>query len=152
MPEDNSPPKGKKMLAALAASLVTGLAIVLQVDDWGRDLTQNTAATADDAPEGLRPLETSLSTPECVTLIKGAATGLPRWECVAEEGPTLSFVRTSGLFRFKDDITVRVEDAGDKRQIHATSASRLGHADFGQNPRNLRLLLRAIEAAERGKE
>lgn len=152
MPEDASPPKRKKMIATLLLLLLVvlpALVIVAQVDDWSRDLTQNTAATADDAPEGLRPLKTPLSTPRCLELIKAAAASLPRWELASEDSLKLHFVRTTGLLRFKDDIAVRVEDTGEQRLIHATSASRLGKADFGQNPRNLRALLRAIEAAEK---
>lgn len=154
MPDEDPAPRRKKLLLVLLVLLVLvpALAVVLQVDDWSRDLTQNTAATGSNAPEGLRPLESSLSAADCVELIKAAAAGLPRWELATENGPTLNFVRSSGLFGFKDDIGVRVEDAGEKRRIHATSASRLGKADFGQNPRNLRLLLSAIEAAEKARK
>jgi uncharacterized protein (DUF1499 family) len=48
------------------------------------------------------------------------------------------------LFRFKDDITVRVINRGSERVLAAKSRSRVGKGDLGQNPRNLKQLLEAV--------
>jgi uncharacterized protein (DUF1499 family) len=54
------------------------------------------------------------------------------------------FVRTSRIFRSEDDITVLVEDEQSHRGVSATSRSRFGNGDLGQNPRNLRALMGAL--------
>ena len=56
------------------------------------------------------------------------------------------FVRTSRLFRFKDDITMRIEDQGRERVVTGESRSRVGKGDLGQNPRNLRRLMTELRA------
>jgi uncharacterized protein (DUF1499 family) len=125
------------------------LVVVLQVEDWGRDLTTNVAETAPDAAEPmLRPLTVSLTADEAATLVLAVAAELPRWRFVSEEVDNgtrrLRFVRTSRLFRFRDDVTVWIEDLGGQCIVRARSASRVGNADLGQNPRNLRALMRAL--------
>jgi len=135
------------LLAVLAG--VGLLVVALQVDDWGRDLTTNVAETAPDAAEPLlRPMTVSLTADEVAELVLGAAAALPRWRFVSEEVDNgtrrLRFVRTSRLFRFRDDITVWIDDVGAQRIVRARSASRVGNADLGQNPRNLRALMRAL--------
>ena len=71
-----------------------------------------------------------------------------RWTLAAEEtegtATVLRFVRTSRLFRFKDDVTVRIDEQADGCLITAVSRSRLGKGDLGQNRRNLRVLLNAV--------
>ncbi len=54
-------------------------------------------------------------------------------------------VRTTPLFRFRDDVTVRVHADGDGTRAEVTSASRIGKGDLGQNPRNIKELLRAVD-------
>ena len=58
---------------------------------------------------------------------------------------TLLFTRTSALFKFVDDVRVRVEDKGDHRIVNVGSESRGGKGDLGQNPRNIRALLAAMK-------
>jgi uncharacterized protein (DUF1499 family) len=144
----------KKLMTALAIVAVVLLAIVailaLQVDDWGRDLTTNHAETSLDAEDqALRPLASDRSVGETCTTIESAAKTLPRWELVgrSDEGgvATLDFVRTTRLFRFKDDIKLRVEPAAGGALIHGQSESRVGQGDLGQNPRNLKEILGATQ-------
>ena len=83
-----------------------------------------------------------------------AASGLARWQLVEQNESggiiQLHFVRATPLWRFKDDIRVRIAPAaGGGSLLTAESRSRVGKGDLGQNPRNLRELLGAIRAAER---
>ncbi|MDH4045445.1 MAG: DUF1499 domain-containing protein [Gemmatimonadota bacterium] len=120
--------------------------------DWRRDLTTNVAETSPDAVDSLlRPLPVSAPLEEATALVIGAVQNLPRWALVSrtdgQDGVRLAFTRTTRLFRFVDDVTVWIDDRGDDRLIRARSASRVGSADLGQNPRNLRELFTAVRAS-----
>lgn len=135
----------------LAAVLVVAVGLILatHVEDWGRDLTTNHAATSDDAAdERLRTILAAGPPGFVADLVVQAASSLPRWELVerVEEagGMRLHFVRTTGLIGYKDDIQVQIDPAGAGSRISAESRSRVGKGDLGQNPRNLRELLDAI--------
>lgn len=140
---------------ALAAALVAVASLVVvgaQVTDWKRDFTTNVAETRPDAADSLlRPLRTPASLEAAATAVIEAAAGLPRWSHVRRTDQPgqveLAFTRTTRLFRFVDDVTVWIDDRGDYRLVRARSASRVGKADLGQNPRNLRELFRAMRAA-----
>lgn len=70
---------------------------------------------------------------------------LPHWTLEASEAGEVRAVRTTRLLRFKDDVAARVYPETDGSRVELTSASRLGKGDLGQNPRNLKELLRALE-------
>lgn len=149
--------KGRRhrMTAGIVVALVVVLgvggiaAVVLQVDDWRRDLTTNVAETSRDASDPLmRPIRTDRLVGSTARAVRRAAGGLRGWRFVGdsdvEDGIELRFVRVTKWFRFTDDIRVAVEDRGVDRLIHVHSASRIGGADLGQNPRNIRELTRAL--------
>lgn len=77
--------------------------------------------------------------------VRRAAEALPRWSLEAPEGSEVRAVRTTRLFRFRDDVTARVRPDPDGARLELTSTSRLGRDDLGQNPRNLEELLRAVD-------
>ena len=83
-----------------------------------------------------------------------AAGKLPRWELVerreTDGGVKLHFIRTTRLWKFKDDIRVNIAPAQPigGSLLTAESRSRVGKGDLGQNPRNLRELLEAVRRAE----
>ena len=83
---------------------------------------------------------------EFLAAARRAADRLPRWTVrdAGEEG--LNLVHSTRIFRFKDDVTVRTfrEDVTTRSVFESTS--RIGKGDFGQNPRNLRELLDALDA------
>jgi len=70
---------------------------------------------------------------------------LPRWRLEASEGSEVRAVRTTRLLRFKDDVAARVSPAPDGARLELQSASRVGKGDLGQNPRNLKELLEAVD-------
>lgn len=72
---------------------------------------------------------------------------LPRWRVKSRGADSLKAVRTTRIFRLEDDVYVRVEPAeSGGAHLTLTSASRVGRNDLGQNPRNLKELLAALEA------
>lgn len=142
-------PRRRRRLIAIAVAGAAALAGSTLVLDWKRDFTTNVAETSPDGPdERLRPLVLPLPRDAAETVVMAAAASLPRWSYVdrAEEDRVvrLAFTRTTRVFRFVDDVTVRIETRGDSSVIHTRSASRVGNADLGQNPRNIAELFRAI--------
>lgn len=149
------------------ATIVLGIAVLVvialvgvlvgTIDDWSRDLNQNYAETSADSkdPE-LRPIESAVAPNELASATERAVKSLPRWEEAgrATEGEVveLHLVRTTPLMRFKDDIHARIEPAATGSRLTATSKSRVGKGDLGQNPRNLKELLGAVKAELAGNQ
>jgi uncharacterized protein (DUF1499 family) len=134
------------VLAALIGALI-------QVENWSRDFTTNSAATDESSPDPRqRPIESARPPAELAEVVVAAATKLPRWNLNeridSDNQVELHFIRSTALWRFKDDIRVRLEptDTGGSR-LTAESRSRVGKGDLGQNPRNLRELLEAVRQA-----
>lgn len=74
---------------------------------------------------------------------------LPRWTFVgAGQGPGGAEVRAvhrTLVFKFSDDVTVRVRAEGGRTKVSVRSKSRVGKWDFGQNARNVRELLAELD-------
>ncbi len=77
--------------------------------------------------------------------VRRAVGELPRWRLGDSAENEVQAVRTTRLFRFRDDVTARVTPAPDGARLELTSASRVGKGDLGQNPRNIKELLRAVD-------
>ena len=78
--------------------------------------------------------------------IEDAVRELPRWTLEHSSETEIRAVRESRLFGFGDDVTVRLQTllpGGTRAELR--SASRFGVWDLGQNGRNLRKLLEAID-------
>jgi uncharacterized protein (DUF1499 family) len=79
-----------------------------------------------------------------------ALSRMPRWTVVGSgQGPAgtvVSAVHSTALFRFKDDVTVRIKREGGQTIVSIHSRSRVGSWDFGQNARNIRELQAALDA------
>ncbi|MBX7165766.1 MAG: DUF1499 domain-containing protein [Pirellulales bacterium] len=134
------------IVVAVAAILAT------QIDDWSRDLSQNTARTDSAAADpGLHPLRVRASVDDAAVAVAAAAATLPRWAVAdrtvsATAGARLAFVRTTPLMRFKDDIVITISPLPEGGVIvDAESKSRVGKGDLGQNPRNIKELFAAIK-------
>lgn len=152
----------------LLAVLSPFIVMALYVDDWSRDLTTNTAATSPEAiDERLRPLEVDASPAAVRAVTRAFAETQAAWTVAEEDKPlpsdspirtpaseasatTIHLVRTTGLMGYRDDIWLVIEPTDDGgARLHADSRSRVGKGDLGQNPRNLRELLAALEEASR---
>ncbi len=55
-------------------------------------------------------------------------------------GTVVTAVHQTRLFRFEDDVTVRIRRQGGATEVSVRSQSRIGGWDFGQNARNVREL------------
>lgn len=77
--------------------------------------------------------------------VREAVEGLARWRFEGSDGTKLHAVRESRLFRLADDVTVSLSARGSGSEVVFESASRVGKGDLGQNMRNLRDLIEAID-------
>lgn len=131
------------------------------IEDWKRDFTTNYAATSPSAKDNrLHPVESKLPPQAIADQITQWATQQPRWtlensERLADGTVTMHLVRTTFVWRFKDDIHVTISPQKGAQEaevsvdsegslVTAKSQSRVGKGDLGQNPRNLRELLAAV--------
>jgi len=146
----------------LFAVIVPLVVVALKIDDWGRDLSTNRAATNPDADHPLmRSLAQRFTLEELDAVLAAICQSQPQWSQPATAKPlpddspfkhltdiqaVRHLVHASKLFRLRDDVWIVVHPAGDeeheegKLRMHVESRSRVGIGDLGQNPRNLREL------------
>jgi uncharacterized protein (DUF1499 family) len=81
--------------------------------------------------------------------VHDAIAALPRFEGVGSgSGPAgiaIHAVARTRVFRFRDDVTVRVFLEKGRTHLSISSRSQLGKLDFGQNARNVRELLAELD-------
>lgn len=98
------------------------------------------------SPNSARTTRTYPLTPaNLLDIARRAVERLPRWSVSSRDANAIKAVRATRLIRFKDDVTVRVEPHAEGAGAEFHSASRIGKGDLGQNPRNIRELLEAID-------
>lgn len=70
------------------------------------------------------------------------------WKIAAavESEGRIEATATTRVFRFKDDVVIRIRPAVNGSRLDARSASRVGSSDFGVNARRLRALLNDINS------
>jgi len=138
---------------AAAIAMIVMTMLLLQIEDWHRDLTTNFAATdAQSRDERLRPIRSSLPPETLADRVIEAMQPRANWKLESRtchgQRVELHFIRTTPWLRFKDDIHVQIEpDPSGGSVLIANSRSRIGKGDLGQNPRNLRELLAAVRGA-----
>ena len=95
----------------------------------------------------LAPLHVQAPPTSALEQAVSAAEGLG-WTVVAEapEGGLFFARDETGLFRFVDDVVVRVRPEGDGSKIDVRSKSRDGQGDFGANAARIRAFFDAIGA------
>lgn len=85
--------------------------------------------------------------------VREALEGRPGWTVQGSgEGPggvAISAIHETKVFRFEDDVTVKIRREGGKTVVSVRSASRVGEWDFGQNARNVREVLAALDGVLR---
>lgn len=79
---------------------------------------------------------------------KRAAGALPRASIVHEDGAAgaLELLDVTGLMKFKDDVAIRVRQAGGDVAVDVRSASRVGKGDLGANAARIQSYLAALQA------
>lgn len=123
--------------------------MALTVDDWNRDLSTNQAATSPDHPDTrMRCLVLPLEIGDAAELVRSRASGLSGWSIASNSSPNhvIRLERTTRWLRFVDDITVTLTTVDGGTRVSISSRSRIGKGDLGQNPRNIRELLRAVQS------
>lgn len=112
-------------------------------------ITQNRAETRQDHLDpSLRPRIYQVSTATVFAAARGLVNSLPRWKEVQQDPASgrLRAERQSRLFQFVDDVRIEItRTASGETEVHAISQSRIGKWDFGQNARNIRTFLNALD-------
>jgi uncharacterized protein (DUF1499 family) len=67
------------------------------------------------------------------------------WREIQVDDDELRAVVVSALFRFRDDIRVRLEATEEGTRLHVRSASRVGKGDLAANARHVIDLISAVE-------
>lgn len=139
--------------AVLAVTAVIMVSIFARIDNWQRDWTTNFAKLDASASEpDLRPLSLTSSRQEVASRINRWVDEHDPWQWVSadeeDQQTRIRLTRTTGLMRFVDDVQVRLIDDAAGTRVEAESQSRLGKGDLGQNPRNLKELVRGIADQE----
>ena len=122
------------------------VSVFSRIDNWKRDLTTNHARLTDDAAdEQLRPPLVRGIPAEVADRIAAWVESQARWSLVNQktfdEGLEMNLIRVTPIMRFTDDITVILRNEKEGTRVKATSQSRVGKGDLGQNPRNLKELV-----------
>jgi uncharacterized protein (DUF1499 family) len=117
------------------------------VSAWPRINEVETGQTPEYADLTVRDYGAS---PEAVVEgVKTVISRLPRWELVGSgKGPggaEIQAVHTTQVLRLEDDVTIRVRRDKGRTVVSVRSKSRFGKWDFGQNARNIRELLEALD-------
>ena len=83
---------------------------------------------------------------ETLRRIEDVVRSLPRWRIEKADAATgeVQLTRRTRLFRFVDDIRLRLEAVPGGTRLRGRSQARLGFTDLGQNRRNLKALIAAL--------
>jgi uncharacterized protein (DUF1499 family) len=136
-----------RILAKIAA-LALLLAGVWAATAWPRINDVETGRTP-EYPD-LRVREYAASPQKVAEAAKQALGRLPRWSVVGSGGGpgghSIQAVHETSTLDFKEDVTILVRQDGPRTRVSVRSRSRVGPWDFGQNARNIRELLAALDA------
>jgi uncharacterized protein (DUF1499 family) len=98
----------------------------------------------------LQPRSYVLSPQRVGQALKKVLRDRPGWTVVGSgegpEGVALTAVHETRFLPFKEDVTARIRRQGGRTVVSVRSRSRIGKWDFGQNARNVRELLAALDA------
>lgn len=147
----------KKMLGYAAITIgaaITGR-LFWMIDDWSRDWTTNHAQLSMTNPDPLlHPIDAEGDVGSIAARIATWVAGQATWDIVPDDtsnnNQLVHLTRTTAVFRFVDDIWVELTplqtlaDDPPRTRVDASSQSRVGKGDLGQNPRNLKVLRAGI--------
>ena len=127
------------------AGLIVAIAVAGLLLAWPRINVVQTGKTP-EYPD-LQPRRYSLSLDRVFDGVLHAVNRLPRWMLIAHEPSTgeIQAEARSRVFRFVDDVRIRVTDSNGVTEVDVRSASRVGRRDFGQNARNVRAFFEALD-------
>ncbi len=111
-----------------------------------RWFTKNWANTLEPTHSDLGPITVPVPVDVAPSCIRKAVATLPRWQVVSESSQELRLTRTTPIARFVDDIVLTFEPHATGTVVQASSKSRVGIGDLGQNRRNILELWAAVRA------
>jgi uncharacterized protein (DUF1499 family) len=119
----------------------------------GRDLSYPTeyAAIQRECCADLHPAKLSVAPAEAYDRALRTARSMPTWTVTRTDpaAPAIEAVATSQLFRFQDDIVIRVRpDAAGGSRVDMRSKSRDGKGDMGVNTKRIRAFVDTLEATK----
>lgn len=111
-----------------------------------RWFTRNWADTTETTHHDIRPIDIELPLPEAFEKVRAAIGKLRLWriEACDPAAGTIHATRRTRVWRFVDDIHLRLEPTPTGVRLQARSKSRIGVGDLGQNRRNLLELFRSL--------
>jgi hypothetical protein len=136
-----------RTLAKWVLAIVVGGALVLAFTTWPLLHDVETGKTP-EYPD-LRIREFRASPDRVAKALDAALPRLAGWEVVGfghgQSGYSLQAVHTTPVVQLKEEVSVRVWREGEKTRMTVRSRSRTELPDFGQNARNIRELLAALD-------
>jgi uncharacterized protein (DUF1499 family) len=117
----------------------------------GRDLSYppSFAETQRECCADLKPAVVAAPPGDVYGRALKAAQAMPAWRITRSDpaATTIEAVATSALFRFEDDVVIRVRPEGDGRsRVDMRSKSRDGQGDIGANTKRIRDYMAQLEA------
>jgi uncharacterized protein (DUF1499 family) len=95
-----------------------------------------------ESPRHIEPISFAGDSQSAFKRIKTAVLGI-NGKIEDEHNGYLHAVFTTPVFRFKDDLEIRID--GKNQLVHFRSASRVGHSDLGTNRKRVESLRSAFE-------
>ena len=130
------------------AAVAVGLGGVWAATAWPRINDVETGRTP-EYPD-LRVREYAASPKKVAEAATQALGRLPGWSLVGSGagpgGHSIQAVHEMPILGFKEDVTIHVRQDGPRTKVSVRSRSQLGPWDFGQNARNIREFLAALDA------
>jgi len=95
----------------------------------------------------IAPLTLDADPNEAFERVRDAASRMPGWEITREDASALEleYTATTSIFRFVDDVSIRVRADPEGSRVDVRSRSRMGRVDFGANAARIREFMRALE-------
>jgi uncharacterized protein (DUF1499 family) len=116
----------------------------------GRDLgyPADYAAIQRDCCSDLRPARVALPPRDAYERALAVAQAMPTWQVTHADGATgiVEATATSRVFRFVDDVVIRVRPEGTGSKVDLRSKSRDGRGDVGANAARIRAYVTALES------
>lgn len=94
----------------------------------------------------VQPLHVEMPADRVFAAAAAVAGRMRRWTVVKVDrtARTLAAEARSLVWRFTDDVTIRIEEQGSGALVHMRSRSRVGKSDFGVNADRIRAFLAAL--------
>ncbi len=147
--EDTNRIMGSRVLVTIGMILIAALGVALL--QW----PFVNAVETGKSPEypDLQPRTYAAPAERVFETARKVAGQLPRWKVLTYQFSPMEIrvVAKTPLWGFTDEVTVRVNAEGEQAVVNVRSASKVGRWDFGQNARNVRLYVEALDRAMTGK-